>query len=165
MTPASLARRTRVALAGGLLAASAAIGAASCDDGQTEYLYVAEGSLTTSIDTSTWTAHITSDLLVGAFLREDAKLGLDAVRIEERLADGTEPMEFTVEVTVVPDEWPLSWLSSEATSVHIEATASVPESRRRDCIPSTEVAVLLDVVTDYGGSTTSQPLFSGKTCW
>lgn len=153
-----------MAFAGALFAASAAGVVSGCDS-DSEYLFVSEGTVTTSVDESTWTARITSDVLVGAFLAQDAQLGLDAVRIEELIGDGEEPMEFTVEVTVIPEQWPLSWLSSETTSVHVEATATVPESRRKDCIPPTELSFKFDVITDYGPSTTSQSLFSNKSCW
>ncbi len=157
-------KRIQSAVAAVLVVASAAVGAGSCGE-DSQYLFIGEGTFTTSVDMSTWTAHITADLLVGANLRQEAQLGLDAVRIEERPEDGSDPMEFTVDVTLDPNDWPLNWLESEYRSVHIEATANVPEERRQMCISPTEVAFLLDVVTDYGATTSSTSMFTNQGCW
>ncbi|MFO0612947.1 MAG: hypothetical protein U0414_10185 [Polyangiaceae bacterium] len=144
-----------------VLGGCGAIAGASCESREEGYIESVE--MTTSVDTSTWTAHISAKLTLETFLYDaDAHVALNTITIEEQDDD---PMTFTVNAKVNESDWPRGFADDPAI-IQIEADATVPESRRSKCIPSTFVGFTVGLVSDYGSSEVGPSLTqTAQLCW
>lgn len=154
-------------LAAAALSTAVASLAASCSPDNLYGFFAAEG-VQRHVDQTTWTATLSADLTIGIDLpHEDGHAALDAVRVVDEDID---PMSFEVVVTAAKENWPLVGFGTEGVTIHVDATASVPEGRKQDCIPSSPLLVEIDLRTDYGLETISDYLYidgNGTTggCW